>query len=256
MCVAGEKTKVYLNQRFYFYSLLIAGVIGYLTGWLGWFAASEKEHEVAAVARGSSLLCVLYGGIVLIVFLYRAWQVIPREEARTSPAKAVGFLFIPLFNLYWMFQAIWGFAKDFNGWNQKRNLAIRHVPESLALWICILVLACFLPYVGLVARPIRLLLTLIFVSIAGDSINRASSFLGEGVAQVSLTESSSRIVFASLLSLIPAFIIALGASLADFSMAQGVAVTIIGLASAGYLIYKFARTPPQAVESEAPDARR
>jgi hypothetical protein len=39
--------------------------------------------------------------------LYRAWKCLqPGGLARTTPGKAIGFLFIPFFNLYWIFQAI------------------------------------------------------------------------------------------------------------------------------------------------------
>jgi len=38
--------------------------------------------------------------------------VIPDAYARTTPGKAVGFLFIPLFNIYWIFVAIMGLADD------------------------------------------------------------------------------------------------------------------------------------------------
>ena len=49
--------------------------------------------------------CVTSGSIAAIVLLYRYWKFLPAEEAETTPAKAVGYLFIPIFNLYWSFVA-------------------------------------------------------------------------------------------------------------------------------------------------------
>ena len=39
------------------------------------------------------------------VFIYYFWKSIPKRFARTTPGKAMGFLFIPFFNLYWYFVA-------------------------------------------------------------------------------------------------------------------------------------------------------
>ena len=52
--------------------------------------------------------------ILNYVFLYRAWHILQPGKARTSPGKAVGFLFIPLFNLYWVFVSYPGWAYDWN----------------------------------------------------------------------------------------------------------------------------------------------
>lgn len=45
------------------------------------------------------LLCMLY---------YRYWKIIPSSEAKgMTPAKALGFLFIPYFSCYWSFKSLW-----------------------------------------------------------------------------------------------------------------------------------------------------
>jgi len=66
-----------------------------------------------------SLVCVFEIPIVAtavlqFVLLFHLWQVVQDGFARTSPAKAIGFLFIPVFNIYWNFQAYFGLAKDLN----------------------------------------------------------------------------------------------------------------------------------------------
>ncbi len=54
--------------------------------------------------------------VVMVVFasilIYRYWAVMQPYTKRTTPGKAVGFLFIPLFQFYWMFVAYHGLAKD------------------------------------------------------------------------------------------------------------------------------------------------
>lgn len=46
--------------------------------------------------------------------LYRAWSCLCAGAPRTTPGKAIGMLFIPFFNLYWIFVAIAGLPKDWN----------------------------------------------------------------------------------------------------------------------------------------------
>jgi hypothetical protein len=65
------------------------------------------------------------------------WKILPLELARTTPGKAVGFLFIPIFNFYWYFPAIWGWAKDFNSFLRKRQIDSQRAPEEMGLAIAI-----------------------------------------------------------------------------------------------------------------------
>ncbi|MBK1831569.1 DUF4339 domain-containing protein [Verrucomicrobiaceae bacterium R5-34] len=59
-------------------------------------------------------LSLAFGGILGLVYLHRAWTVIQPGGATTTPGKSVGFLFIPLFNLYWYFIAYWKWSQDWN----------------------------------------------------------------------------------------------------------------------------------------------
>ena len=45
-------------------------------------------------------------------FHYKCWKAVPASFARLTPGKAVGYLFIPFFNLYWSFPSFYGLAQD------------------------------------------------------------------------------------------------------------------------------------------------
>lgn len=90
---------------------------------LGELAAAEPDvsgGEVAGVLIASLLgmagyLLVILSFIPFYMTLYRAWKcLVPGGLARTPPGKAIGFMFIPFFNLYWLFQAVNGLATDWN----------------------------------------------------------------------------------------------------------------------------------------------
>ena len=52
--------------------------------------------------------------ILPFVLLYKIWAIIQIGPVRTTPGKAVGYLFIPYFNLYWIFRVFLGWSRDYN----------------------------------------------------------------------------------------------------------------------------------------------
>lgn len=64
---------------------------------------------------GAVLVGVFFAALyrtLSFVYLHRAWGVLRRNQPRTSANKAIGFLFIPFYNLYWVFVAYPGFVKE------------------------------------------------------------------------------------------------------------------------------------------------
>lgn len=115
-----------------------------------------------------SLLCigvpaVIAGVIVGYVLLYRLWVVIQDGKARTTPGKAVGFCFIPFFNLYWCYVAYVGLAKDLNQYCNERRIPVRRVSETLAVWWFVLLLLGLVPYVGIVTGIVALILLIVLL---------------------------------------------------------------------------------------------
>lgn len=81
---------------------------------------------------GTGLLLYLIAAVFACIILYRCWDAIQDGEARTTPAQAVGYLFIPAFNLYWTYVAYVGLAIDMNAYMQRRNIDGPPVSEGLA----------------------------------------------------------------------------------------------------------------------------
>ena len=86
------------------------GMMGRLGGRLGW----ARRREAWGIARCAG------------------------RFARATPAKAVGLLLLPVINLYWMFQAYWGWTKDFNRFAHSRYLRVQPMPEEIALLACVM----------------------------------------------------------------------------------------------------------------------
>lgn len=74
-----------------------------------WFSFVEEKGELFFLVP-----CCLLFRLFAWTYLFRAWKALQLESVRTTPAKAIGFLFIPIFNLYWALVAYVDLAKDWN----------------------------------------------------------------------------------------------------------------------------------------------
>jgi hypothetical protein len=83
-------------------------------------ASGAEVAGAASVGAGIVIMLILgiiasiFSAILFYIYIYRAWFCLQPGGAQTSPGKAVGFLFIPLFNIYWIFVAINGLPKNWN----------------------------------------------------------------------------------------------------------------------------------------------
>lgn len=109
--------------------------------------------------------------IVMVILFYKMWSAIQDGHARTSAGKAIGFLFIPFFNVYWTFQAIWGFSKDYNKFVTRYSLDTVALPEGLFLAYAILVWTTWIPVIGLLFLIVNYFIGIIMVSKICDGVN-------------------------------------------------------------------------------------
>ncbi|HVJ93311.1 MAG TPA: hypothetical protein VM580_26100 [Labilithrix sp.] len=115
--VGGALRKVKLAVGILQVLALIVGMTMLFAG-----GAMGDEDGASFVAAGGGLLGLWYlllfvYGIVNMIWLYGFWSWIPPEQRHTnlwkkyiSPGTAVGFMFIPYFNIYWMFVIYLGIA--------------------------------------------------------------------------------------------------------------------------------------------------
>jgi len=103
--------------------------------WLIHYGKSQDSIGKDTIAS----LCILaaliqvFTIVVLLIFVYRVWKPLQDGRASTSPAAAAWLLLIPVFHLYWIFRAIWGFARDYNRLIERHELELRKVPDRLYL---------------------------------------------------------------------------------------------------------------------------
>ncbi len=164
-----------ISRSFYLWSV----GLGYLGGIILFaIGLGRGEHETT-VWSFLGVLFIGYASIITLIFIHKIWEAIQDGYARTTPGKAVGFMFIPIFILYWQFPVYWGFAKDFNKLILRRGLSIAPISEGLFLAYPILYLCILIPFVGIVAALGAIIIHLYIINIACKKVNELYSFLGE-----------------------------------------------------------------------------
>jgi hypothetical protein len=178
---AGSKPVGRLSKAFYLGSMIGGVILTWLLLIPGLILIySDRGHDAPAglLFVCASYLPMFYVLIVALVLVHKMWAAIQDGPARTTPGKAVGFLFIPLFNLYWIFQAYWGWMVDYNLMVESRQLSVPRMPEGLALTLCILSLCSIIPVIGILIGLVSFVLALMFLNSAIDGVNRLAAISG------------------------------------------------------------------------------
>lgn len=127
-----------MNKWIYRLFMLLGPMIGGALA--AWGAEDSKVTELLYVAP----IPIVLGIPFMYVFLYKMWAAIQDGQARTTPGKAIGFLFIPLFNYYWIFQVLPGYATDFNKFVDRHRVNAPKLSQGLIL------AAMFIPGVNVI----------------------------------------------------------------------------------------------------------
>jgi hypothetical protein len=141
-----------LGKLWVYFSFLYSGHLVALVGLLLLLQGEDQHSGFVVAAFGLNLLVV--ATVYLMVLLYRIWRHVIRESRSSglqpsvgSPGKAIGFLFIPLFNLYWVFVAIGRLPRDINALAAARQVSGR-VPVALGYATAILSVVSVIPFAG------------------------------------------------------------------------------------------------------------
>ena len=107
---------------------------------------------------GSLGFCVT--AVYWAMILYRLWKFVIRESSKSglkpsvgSPKTAVGRLFIPGYNFYWIFICFRGLSRGLTALASQRRISAR-LSTGFATTICVFCLLGCIPFVNFIAAPI------------------------------------------------------------------------------------------------------
>jgi hypothetical protein len=192
--VAAGQAQPRLRNGYYLGTLLATGPLYvFLSGAVTAVTTRRNfsSDELIPVLFLLIVVCLLcgYATIVGCVLMHKAWAAIQDGRARTSPGRAVGFLFIPVFNLYWVFQAFWGFAKDFNAFAARHSLNVPRLPSGMFLAIALLYVGGLIPVLNLLSLPAAFILGLVLVPKVCAAVNAVAETLPAGGSKPSSVTS-------------------------------------------------------------------
>jgi hypothetical protein len=130
----------------------------------------------------TSLFCLilfllsLYGAIVFFIFIYRMWSSIQDGCARATPGETVGKLFIPVYNLFWIFQIFPGFATDYNDFVNRHRLNLPYLSSGLMTAYCSLVILSLIPVIGILISLVNFFVGIAMMSKICEAVNALPSF--------------------------------------------------------------------------------
>ena len=141
----------HISKGFYLSSIYIALLVSLCSAFTAGFlsAAGQSNNGIENLLMTLFFIGLIVYVVMFMVLIYKLWAAIQIAPARTTPGKAVGFLFIPFFNLYWIFQAYWGWAQDYNAYLARHGLTFAPgVSDGLALTYSILRVLMAVPIVN------------------------------------------------------------------------------------------------------------
>lgn len=121
---------------------------------IGFFISLSPISQKYSNLSDIGLLLSLTASILSFVLLYKIWNCLQDEDVRATGGAAVFYLFIPFYNLYWVFQAYLGWALDFNKVRSKIEATSPKMPVLLGLGMSIA------PFIAIIS-----LFLFVFVSI-------------------------------------------------------------------------------------------
>jgi len=186
-----------INPNIYCFALL-GGTISFIS-----MIFMSKNVAILLCLAGAVGIC--WAWVYHLICLSRCWAIIQGTTARTSSGKAVGFLFIPFFNIYWTFIAYVGLASDANKYAESQRLNSR-ISYSLAVTACILLL---IPYINLISIILFTVLTYQMASFHNEVINK-----WDVLTEHPDTTKANNVILIACLSVFSLFIIGILAAIA------------------------------------------
>lgn len=115
-------------------------------------------------------ICSAWATVLSCRSLHRMWAAIQDGHARTTPGRAVGFLFVPIFGIFWFYRVFPGFVKDYNAYLARHSLDAPHLECRPFLAVAFLTTLLIVPFVNVLVALVYPGFVLIVMSRGYDAL--------------------------------------------------------------------------------------
>lgn len=151
--------------------VVFLAIISILSFTKAWEFRRPQDVTPLWLLLGFVLLLATYGAVVFCHLIYKMWQTIQDGYVRTSPAFAVGGLFIPFYNLYWAFKALPGFVPEYYAFAWRHGLYIPRLSQDVFTAYVIICIIGLIPFLNLLLLPAGYVLLLVMASEICKAVN-------------------------------------------------------------------------------------
>jgi len=132
---------------------------------------SEERQNMATMG-----IVTIFAGLLIVgLFTYYLWEKLQDGKTEISPGKAVGYLFIPVFGIFWAFRVWAGYADELNKFLARHNLAPRASQKITYFFMFATALEGLMSWTR--AAPLFFFLEVIAVSMFVAHLGKATSDL-------------------------------------------------------------------------------
>ena len=177
--------KLYLGALAVTLALLLLSLIPFValvlfspgSNWLHDTLGSTDNWQTANILILSLVICtaalfLVVQMIITVLLLYKMWAAIQDGRPRTTPGKAIGFLFIPFFSVYWIFQVWGGYPADYNSYVERHRPDLPRLNSGPYVAYPVLIVLSVIPFLNILTVFVSLFVFFAIIAKTCDAVNR------------------------------------------------------------------------------------
>jgi hypothetical protein len=127
---------------------------------------------ILSLVIGAAALFLVVQIIITLLLLYKMWAAIQDGRSRTTPAKAIGFLFVPFFSAYWIFQVWGGYPADYNSYVERHRPDLPRLNSGTYVAYPVLIELSVIPFLNILTVFVSLFVFFAIINKTCDAVNR------------------------------------------------------------------------------------
>lgn len=149
----------------------------------------DASNDVLSII---GFIILIFHFAVVLHLTYKMWFSIQDMYARTTPGKAIGLLFLPFFNIYWLYQVLVGFVDDYNNFINRNQIETPKLQRGAFVTYYIFYIAgtilSQIPVINLLFILIYLIFGSIIISMVCNAVNAVSLGLSKRITEMELAK--------------------------------------------------------------------